>query len=29
MEDIFCQYDKIKEDVLYKSQNFLVKVGLV
>lgn len=28
MEDIFCQYDKIKEDILYGSPNFLVKVGL-
>ena len=26
-KDIFCQYDKIKEDVIYRSNHFFVKIG--
>ncbi|MDO8510703.1 MAG: HIT domain-containing protein [Nanoarchaeota archaeon] len=27
MKDVFCQYHKIKEDVIYQTNNFFVKVG--
>ena len=26
-KDIFCQYDKIKDDILYETKDFFVKVG--
>ena len=27
-EDLFCQQDKIKEDILHQTENFFVKVGI-